>query len=66
VPPLPRSLPRLLEHPSVGPVELALYLGATLGEIAHVACALTASLTDLAVDARELQLQALDLEHPGI
>src|SRR2546421_12054172 len=65
--PLPLPVPRLLEHARVGAVELELDLGAAAGEARDIAPLLRAGPPDLAVHARELELESLHLEHlrPG-
>src|SRR6185437_14840941 len=59
-------LPRLLQHATVGPVELPLDLGSLAGKHADIAALLTASALDLPVEARELELQSLRLELGGL
>ena len=70
-PPAPRDgaglsalpVPRLLEHATVGAVELEPDLGPAAGQLAHVAALAPPRLLDLALQAGQLQLQALHLEH---
>src|SRR5438128_776719 len=56
-------IPRAFQHAPVGAIERTLDSGSALGERAHVAALLPPRAHDLAVDARELELQALHLEH---
>src|SRR5437899_2710824 len=58
-------LPRVLEHARVCSLELELDLAAPACELADLASLLCARALDLPVHARELELQALNLEHVG-
>src|SRR2546423_12958656 len=55
-------LPGVLQHACVGPVEVALDLGAAPGELGHLSALARAAAVDGTVHARELGLQTLDLE----
>src|SRR5207253_11069484 len=63
-----RALPvtRALQRAPVGAVELAPDCRSALRERAHVAALLPPRAHDLAIEARELELQALHLEHRRI
>src|SRR6476659_6479440 len=56
-------LPGVLQHACVGPVEVELDLGAAPGKLGYLSALARATAVDGAVDARELELQTLDLEH---
>src|SRR5204863_7109659 len=59
-------VPRALQHALVGAVELAPDGRSALRESAHVAALLAPRAHDLTIEARELELQALHLEHRRI
>src|SRR6266550_9227471 len=59
-------VPRALQHAPAGAVELAPDRRSALRERAHVAALLAPRAHDLTIEARELELQALHLEHRRI
>src|SRR5580658_7322762 len=59
-------IPRLLQHPLVRTIELQLHLRSAPRQAAHVTSLAAALTLNLALDPRELQLQALHLEHRAV
>src|SRR5207302_7539486 len=59
-------VPRALQHASIGAVELSPDCRSALRERADVAALLAPRAHDLTIEARELELQALHLEHRRI
>src|SRR5579859_6492100 len=60
---LPPSLPVAFERERVRPVEISLELCAALRQLPDLAATLPARAADVALDAREFELQTLHREH---